>query len=115
MRHPACRICSLDHSLVAMTSSPSAGIRLFGTLPLPRDVEHRVHEFLRIAEVCALKGLSKTWHMQVRDALRHKYAWDVIHIEGVDGATHIWLDHISKAGIKTRSLRVVRVSVLSEQ
>ena len=108
-------MCSLDHSLFVMTSSPSTGNRIFGTLPLPRDVEHRIHEFLRIAEVCALKGVSKTWHVQVRDALRHKYMWDLTHIEGVDGAAHIWLEHISKAGVKTRSLRVVRVSVLSEQ
>ena len=105
----------LEHSPIAMTSSPSVGNGFFGTLPLPRDVEHRVHEFLRIAEVCALKRVSKTWHVQVRDALRHKYMWDLYHNERVDGATHIWLEHVSKAGIKTRSLRLVRVFVLTEQ
>ena len=93
-------------------TSPSANIGIFDTMP--SDAEHRVHEFLRIAEVVALKGVSKTWHTQIFHALHHKYLWDVTHIEGVDDVSHVWLEHISKAGVKTRSLRVVREFVMLE-
>ena len=77
---------------------------------LPGELEHRVHEFLRILEVCALQGVSKNWRVRTREALHHKYRWDVTHVEGVDSEAHVWLEHVGKAcaGVKIRSLRMVR-------
>ena len=85
---------------------PHADTEVFDKLP--GDAEHRVHEFLRISEVCALRGVSTSWRMRTGEALQHKYRWDLSHVDGVDVEAHVWLEHLSKASINTRSLRVVR-------
>ena len=99
------RFCTFKTTSGVMTSQ-SDDSKVFDELG--GDVEHRIHEYLRIAEVCALQGVSKCWRTRVSEALRHKYRWDVIHVKGVDAGERQWLEQVAKAGVNVRSLRMVR-------
>ena len=99
----------LDHVRVAMASPNGDSEILFAKLPA--DMEHRIHEFLRVAEVCALRRVSHSWHTRTREALQQTYRWDVVHVEGVDAAPHVWLEHVSKAGVNIRSLDLREVRI----
>lgn len=74
---------------------------------LPCDHEHCVHEFLSVAEVCALRSVSKSWNSRVNDALRN-YKWDVKFREDDDIKPHTWLENLLEASVNIRSIDMVR-------
>ena len=90
-----------------MSTAMSDERSMFSDLRLPSEVEHRAHEFLRIAEVCALQGVSSDWHSRTRSALRTRFKWDVTHYEDIDVAAHLWVCHVALAKVNVRSLRLV--------
>ena len=71
-------------------------------------VEHRVHGFLRITEVCRLQELSNVWHDRVGKALE-TLPWDVLHSEETDGDARDWLEGIHIARVRLRSIQMVRL------
>ena len=99
---------------------------------LPADLEHAVHLFLHIAEVCALQRVSTSWRARIRRAVRHDFQWDLTYRgewdfltprgerdfgerdltpcgASVDGTPSEWLARVADAEIRARSLNVVSV------
>ena len=77
------------------------------------EVGHCVHEFLRIANVFALRRVSRTWHQRIGSALR-SLPWDVVHCSaGVDIDVHVWLEKLAVALVRVRSIRLVSEHVQS--
>ena len=77
-------------------------------VPLPDDLEHGIHEFLRIAEVCRLRAVSCAWRAHIRAALEERYLWDVVHCaRGGDLDAHLWLSRLADARVNVRSLELV--------
>ena len=76
-------------------------------LKLPTDVEHQVHEFLRVAEVCALQRVSASWRTRIGRALR-TLPWKLVYCDGVDLDAHTLLTHLALASVNIRILELVR-------
>ena len=65
---------------------------------LGRDVQHKIHEFPRIAE---------PWKARFEDTFRG-FSGDVMHVADVDVAAPRWLEHLADSSLKIRTLNVVR-------
>ena len=74
---------------------------------LPEEVEHKIHEFLQIATVFALQGVSRTSHAQIRAALRERFQWDLVYNNEDRVAPHVSLNCVVKAQVKVRSITMV--------
>ena len=77
-----------------------------GDFQLPTDVEHRCHEFLRIAEVCLLERVSRGWHLRIRRALQ-TVPWQAVHCDDKDPDANAWLAGLVKSKVKIRTLELV--------
>ena len=79
---------------------------------LPQELEHFCHSFLHISEVCALRGVCKSWQNRIDKALR-KLPWDISHRSGsaVGPAGHFMLEELINANVKIRSVSIVRIGV----
>ena len=78
-----------------------------GGIALPADVEHRCHEFLRIAEVCLLERVSAGWRIRIRRAL-HTMPWSAVHCDGEDPDVKAWLAGLAKSKVNIRTVELVR-------
>ena len=76
-------------------------------LMISTDVEHQVHEFLRVAEVCALQRVSASWRTRIGRALR-TLPWKLAYCDGVDIEAHTLLTHLALASVNIRTLELVR-------
>lgn len=74
---------------------------------LSRDATHRVHEFLRVAEVCRLRTVCSSWRDRHTAALESDFLWDLTHCVDADAEGHWWLYHILNANVRVRSIGVV--------
>ena len=75
---------------------------------LPLDIEHLVYKFLPATDVCGLHGISKSWHSRIHDYLGRS-PWDLRYSQEVERVlAHVWLENLAKAGVKVRSLALVR-------
>lgn len=94
------RVCACPH----VESCDTMSSKTFRNLP--PEMEHSVHEYLRVGEVCLLTRVAKSWHRRIGQALAST-VWDVVHVEGVDVDVHTWLEHLADARVKIRSIQLV--------
>ena len=80
---------------------------------IPRDMEHMVHVYLPIGEVCALRSVSKAWSSRVGAALREEFQWDVRPADrpGDLTAELLLLEQLAIAHVNIRSIDLVRERV----
>ena len=73
------------------------------------ELKHCVHDFLQIANVFALRRVSRSWHQRIGSALR-RLPWHVVHSgAGVDIDAHVWLEKLAVARVRVHSVRLVSV------
>ena len=78
---------------------------------LPTGVEHAVHEFVPILEVCSLRRVSKLWRSRVDKALR-LMPWDLTNFEDMDeDRARECLERLFEMGVRVRSLVLKKVCV----
>lgn len=76
------------------------------------DIEHTIHEYFTITEVCCLRKVSNSWRSRISDALQKHYRWDVTRRPGVDPNGYWWLSNIVAAKVRVRKIHMVSVFAL---
>ena len=72
----------------------------------PYHIEHKVHEYVRLGDICRLREVSSTLNHRVSAALQEDFSWDLTYSADFDGPLYRWLELIVRINVRSRVVSI---------